>query len=88
MRSIFFINCGATMDMLNFFEDLDPLTILYVADSHRPIALENTMNGAQVRVTARPRARTPPTHPAPLLPPRAHTHTNAFYCLPLTCPRF
>lgn len=43
IRSIFLLNCGASVDMLSFFQ-FDPLVTnkaIYIIDSHRPFHLKN-----------------------------------------------
>ena len=49
VRYVVMINCGATIDLVDFLEPPENL-VIFVADSHRPIHVCNAYNDGQVRL--------------------------------------
>ena len=43
------INCGATIDLIDFLDPPEDL-VIFVADSHRPIDVCNAYNDGQIRL--------------------------------------
>lgn len=49
IRYVVMINCGATIDLVDFLDPPDDL-VIFVADSHRPIDVCNAYNDGQIRL--------------------------------------
>lgn len=53
VRFVVMINCGATIDLVDFLDPPEDL-VIFVADSHRPIDVCNVYNDGQIRLLMNP----------------------------------
>lgn len=53
VKYVVMINCGATLDLVDFLDPPQDL-VIFVADSHRPIDVCNVYNDGQIRLLSKP----------------------------------